>query len=70
MHVVLCLTLYATHFQTVDGGIPAAAPVFRGAVKRVPVFERYVEPIIELVESVVEQGQAISCPTEGRYRGR
>ena len=26
-----------------------------------PVFERYVEPIIELVESVVEQGQAISA---------
>lgn len=52
------LTLYATHFQTVDGGIPAAAPVFRGAVSRVPVFDRYVEPAIELVESIVEQGQA------------
>lgn len=49
------LTLYATHFQTVDGGIPAAAPVFRGAVARVPVFDRYVEPTIELVESIVEQ---------------
>ena len=52
------LTLYATHFQTVDGGIPAAAPVFRGAVPPVPVFDRYVEPTIELVESIVEQGQA------------
>jgi hypothetical protein len=52
------LTLYATHFQTVDGGIPAAAPVFRGAVPRVPVFDRYVEPAIELVEAIVEQGQA------------
>ena len=51
------LTLYATHFQTVDGGIPAAAPVFRGAVPRVSVFDRYVEPAIELVESIVEQGQ-------------
>lgn len=54
------LTLYATHFQTVDGGIPAAAPVFRGAVKRVPVFDRYVEPAIELIESIVERGQAPS----------
>jgi hypothetical protein len=52
------LTLYATHFQTVDGGIPAAAPAFRGAVPPVPVFERYVEPAIELVESIIEQGQA------------
>ena len=52
------LTLYATHFQTVDGGIPAAAPVFLGAVPRVPVFERYVEPAVELVEFIVEQGQA------------
>ena len=52
------LTLYATHFQTVDGGIPAAAPVFRGAVPPVPVFDRYVEPAIELVESIIEQGQA------------
>ena len=50
--------LYATHFQTVDGGIPAAAPAFRGAVKRVPVFERYVEPDVELVEFIVEHGQA------------
>src|SRR5258708_6489920 len=47
--------LYATHFQTVDGGLPAAAPAFRGAVKRVPVFDRYVEPDVELVESVVER---------------
>lgn len=51
-------TLYATHFQTVDGGIPAAAPVFRGAVSPLPVFDRYVEPDIELVESIIEQGQA------------
>lgn len=50
-------TLYATHFRTVDGGIPAAAPVFRGAVPPVPVFDRYVEPAIELVESIIEQGQ-------------
>jgi hypothetical protein len=50
------LTLYATHFNTVDGGIPAAAPVFHGAVPPVPVFDRYVEPAIELVESIVEQG--------------
>lgn len=52
------LTLYATHFQTVDSGIPAAAPAFRGAVPPVPVFDRYVEPAIELVESIIEQGQA------------
>lgn len=58
------LTLYATHFQTVDGGIPAAAPVFRGAVPRVPVFNRYVEPVIELIESVIEQGQARSVQSE------
>jgi hypothetical protein len=49
--------LYATHFRTVDGGIPAAAPVFRGAVPPVPVFDRYVEPAIELVESIIEQRQ-------------
>lgn len=51
-------TLYATHFQTVDGGIPAAAPVFRGAVPPLPVFDRYVEPTIELVEFNIEQDQA------------
>jgi hypothetical protein len=52
--------LYTTHFQMVDGGIPAAAPAFRGAVKRVPVFDRYVEPDIEMVESIVEHHQAAS----------
>jgi hypothetical protein len=52
--------LYVTHFQTVDSGIPAAAPAFRGAVKQVPVFERYVEPDVELVESIVEHCQAPS----------
>lgn len=57
-------TLYATHFKTVDGGIPAAAPVFRGAVQPMPVFDRYVEPTIELVESIVEQGQAPTVQPE------
>ncbi|MBN1840717.1 MAG: hypothetical protein JW883_00335 [Deltaproteobacteria bacterium] len=57
-------TLYATHFQTVDGGIPAAAPVFRGAIPPVPVFDRYVEPAIELVESIIEQGQAPNVQPE------
>lgn len=58
------LTLYATQFQTVDGGIPAAAPAFRGAVPRVPVFDRYVEPVIELIESVIEQGQVRPAQSE------
>lgn len=58
------LTLYATHFQTVDGGIPAAAPKFRGAVLPVPVFDRYVEPTIELVESIIEQDQAPTVQPE------
>ncbi len=57
-------TLYATHFRTVDGGIPAAAPVFRGAVPPVQVFERYVEPVIELVESIIEQGQVPTAQPE------
>ena len=57
-------TLYATHFQTVDSGIPAAVPVFRGAVPPVPVFDRYVEPAIELVESIIEQGQAPTVQPE------
>lgn len=46
-------TIYETQFQLVDGGVPAAAPVFQGAIKRVAVFDRYVEPTVELVESVV-----------------
>ncbi|NTX60376.1 hypothetical protein HUA74_06860 [Myxococcus sp. CA051A] len=50
--------LYTTHFQIVDGGIPAAAPAFRGAVRRLPVFERYVEPDVELIEFIVENRQA------------
>ena len=58
------LTLYATHFQTVDGGIPAAAPAFRGAIPPVAVFDRYVEPAIELVESIIEQGQAPTVQPE------
>ncbi|WP_434348710.1 hypothetical protein ACN6A1_15910 [Myxococcus virescens] len=49
--------LYTTHFQIIDGGIPAAAPAFRGAVRRLPVFERYVEPDVELVELIVENRQ-------------
>lgn len=57
-------TLYATHFQTVDGGIPAAAPVFHGAVPPMPVFDRYVEPTIELVESIIEQRRAPTAPPE------
>ena len=57
-------TLYATHFQTVDGGIPAASQVFRGAVSPVPVFDRYVEPAIELVESIIEQRQAPTVQPE------
>lgn len=55
--------LYAAQFQTVDGGIPAAAAVFRAAVKRVPVFDRYVEPMVQLVESVVSP-QASLTPTK------
>ncbi|CAB5110195.1 hypothetical protein D3OALGA1CA_1977 [Olavius algarvensis associated proteobacterium Delta 3] len=50
--------LYETHFRTIDGGIPAAAPIFRGAVLPMQVFDRYVEPAIELVESIIEQGQS------------
>ncbi len=57
-------TLYETHFRTVDSGIPAAAPVFRGAVSPVPVFDRYVEPTIELVESIIEQGQPPTVQSE------
>jgi hypothetical protein len=57
-------TLYATHFKTVDGGIPAAAPVFRSAVQPVTVFDRYVEPTIELIESIVEQGQSMNFRPE------
>ncbi len=58
------LTLYATYFQTVDGGIPAAAQVFRGAVQSVPVFDRYVEPAIELVESIIEHDQVPTVQPE------
>jgi len=47
--------LYSAHSQAVDGGIPAAAAVFGGAVKRVPVFDRYVEPTVQLVESIISQ---------------
>lgn len=57
-------TLYATHFKTVDGGIPAAAPIFRGAVQPVTVFDRYVEPTIEIVESIVEQEQSMNSQPE------
>lgn len=46
-------TIYATQFQVVDGGIPAAAPVFQGAIKRLAVFDRYVEPTVQLVDSIV-----------------
>lgn len=63
------LTLYSTHFQTVDGGIPAAATNFRGAVKPLPVFDRYIEPSIELVESIVERGQASSSHSAGNRDG-
>ncbi len=55
------LALYATHFQTVDGGIPAAAPAFRDGVQRLPVFDRYVEPSIEIIESIIEQGHSASA---------
>ncbi|WP_145928668.1 NACHT domain-containing protein [Termitidicoccus mucosus] len=56
--------LYTAHFQAVDGGIPATAPVFRGAVKRVPVFDRYVEPTVQLVESIVSQEAASNTPAK------
>jgi len=62
-------TLYATHFQTVDGGIPAAAPAFRFAIQPMPVFDRYVEPTIELVESIVEQGQSSIARKESHTQG-
>jgi len=42
--------LYTTYSRIVDSGIPAAAQKLRGAVQPVPIFERYVEPDIELVE--------------------
>lgn len=62
-------TLYATHFKTVDGGIPAAAPVFRGAVQPVTVIDRYVEPTIEIVESIVEQEQSMNSQPESNSQG-
>lgn len=58
--------LYSAHSQAVDGGIPAAAAVFGGAVKRVPVFDRYVEPTVQLVESIVSQEAA---PDAGAAKG-
>ncbi len=64
------LTLYSTHFQTVDGGIPAAATNFRGAVKPLPVFDRYIEPSIELVESIVERGQSSISASAGNRDGK
>ena len=61
-------TLYATHFQTVDGGIPAAAPVFHGAIPPMPVFDRYVEPAIEIVESIIELGQSPTTQPESEVQ--
>lgn len=57
-------TLYDSHFRTVDGGIPAVTPIFQGAIGPVPVYERYVEPFIELVESVIERKQS-QTPNDG-----
>jgi len=59
--------LYAANFQAVDGGIPAAAQLFGGAVKQVPVFDRYVEPTVQLVESIVspEVASDPSAPQDG-----
>ncbi|MCP4337349.1 MAG: NACHT domain-containing protein [Desulfobulbaceae bacterium] len=57
-------TLYVTHFRTVDGGIPSASTAFSGAVPPLMVFDRYVEPAIELVESILELEQASSTQSE------
>ena len=60
-----CLqALYNTYFRIVDGGIPATAQNFQGAIRPVAVYERYVEPFIDLIESVVESKQAQE-PTDG-----
>ncbi|MET0038005.1 MAG: hypothetical protein ABW097_19085 [Candidatus Thiodiazotropha lotti] len=61
-------TLYTTHFKTIDGGIPAAAPVFRGAIQPMPVIDRYVEPNIEIVESIIEQEQAATSKPQAEHR--
>lgn len=57
-------TLYDTHFQLVDGGLPVATSTFHGAVKRLAVFDRYVEPTLEMIESIVEMS-APSAPSLG-----
>jgi hypothetical protein len=60
--------LYTTHFKMIDGGIPAAARAFCEAVPPVPVFDRYVEPTIELVESIIEQEQVPTSKQENKAR--
>lgn len=60
--------LYASHFQLVDTGIPAAAPAFRGAVRPLGLGERYVEPDVEVVESVVEEVKSAAGESGGFKR--
>nr|WP_319393779.1 NACHT domain-containing protein [uncultured Desulfobacter sp.] len=57
-------TLYVTHFRTVDGGIPSVSTAFSGAVPPLMVYDRYVEPTIEIVESILELEQASSAQSE------
>ena len=46
--------LYATHFATVDVGLPATASPYRSAAPPLPLTERYVAPLVEAVTSTVE----------------
>lgn len=61
--------LYGTHIQLADPGIPAGAPQFKETVRRVSIAERYIEPSVDLVESVLERdapspgGATLASPT-------
>lgn len=47
--------LYGSHIQLADPGIPAGAPQFKESVRRVSIVERYVEPFVDLVETILER---------------
>jgi len=50
--------LYATHFASIDIGLPAAAGALREAVPRLPLRDRYVAPLVESLSTVMERKSA------------
>ncbi len=62
--------LYATHFASVDVGLPAAVGALREVAPHLPLRDRYVAPLVESIHTVMEWKSASHEATDNLTTNR